>query len=217
MSAETESQAGQVRSRPRRWLLVLVAMLVTVVTAGTVLMTFAVWNPNVDRPEHADAIVVLAYSRGRLDEGRNLAEEGVSDNLVISHSVRMDRMIREGELPVVSPEELKLHGPPSGPWVEECGAQYPDYFAICITPEPNTTVGEALGVDELSAEMGWDDIVVVTERSHLARAEHVFKSCTTGNILPVSSGNPGPFTRDVYRTVYELAGWIKDRVVNPCR
>lgn len=177
----------------------------------------ALWNPTEDRVDQADAIVVLAYGQGRLQEGRRLAQEGAADILVISQSERTLERIADGRLTVVSPDELETQGPPDGPWIEECGAAYADYQVICFSPDPDSTAGEALAVDDLSREHGWDEVVLVTEQSHLGRAKRVFSQCANVDTLAVSSGNPGPLSRDIRRTFYELGAAFKEAVASPCR
>lgn len=175
-----------------------------------------VWNPRTDDVTSADAIVVLAYGEGRLEAGRRLAAEGVSDQLVISQSRRMLARIEDGSLVVVSPEGLAEGGAPEGSWVEECEAQYEHYVTHCLQPDPNTTVGEALAVSAMARDEGWGSIVVVTERSHVARADRIFDACTRLDVEAVSAGNPGTFPRYVYRTVYEISALVKDWATNPC-
>ena len=53
---------------------------------------------------------------------------------------------------------------------------------ICFTPEPATTIGEALAVRELAAEYGWTSITVVTSRYHAFRTNYIFDHCVSHNL-----------------------------------
>lgn len=191
-------------------------MLGVILIGFTALVLHWIWNPVVDTPEKADAIVVLAYGRDRLREGRELAEEGVSDELVISFSTRMRQRIADGDIRVLSPEEIAENGKPRGPWVEQCDANYGDYVTTCIYPDPNTTEGEAAATAALMEDNGWDSVVVVTERSHLSRARRIFDECTPGEEYAAMSDRVGPWYRDVWRSIYELGAVGKLAVHGAC-
>lgn len=204
---------------------VFFALLAAAAAAILALVLHWIWNPSVDDPVQADAIVVLAYGQDRLQEGRLLAESGVSENLVISISRRMETQIEDGRLPVLSPAEVAgntdsagLPGPANngGAWVEQCDTWYSDYYTWCFRPDPNTTEGEAMAVADLMAANDWDSVLVVTERSHLNRSLLIFESCVNADIYGATSTRSGPWYRDLWRSVYEVASLAKTATVGAC-
>lgn len=207
-----------VRPRPRafRAVVALAAALVVILVGILAGLLYWIWHPEADVPDRADAIVVLAYGRDRLREGRELAEEGVSDQLVISFSTRMRQRVADGDLQVLSPEEIAEDGPPTSPWVEECNADYGEYSTTCIYPDPNTTEGEAAAVSSLMEANSWNSVVVVTERSHLNRALYIFDRCTPGDEYGAMSDRVGPWYRDLWRSTYEVAALGKLVVNGAC-
>ena len=191
-----------------------------------------IWNPPGNETANVDAIVVLAYSQDRLQEGRSLAESGVSDNLIISISNRMETNIEEGRLPVLTPAEVGYEAEDededdsstrspsgannSGAWVEQCDTWYADYYTWCFNPDPNTTEGEAMAVADLMTTNDWDSVLVVTERSHLNRALRIFESCIDVEIYGETSSRSGPWFRDLWRSAYEVAATAKTATLGAC-
>jgi uncharacterized SAM-binding protein YcdF (DUF218 family) len=124
-----------------------------------------VW-PDTDTPSRgADAVVVLSGGRGhRLAEGRRLIAEGISDTLVISDGL--------------DPR-----------WVEArrlCRGNH----AICFTPEPYSTQGEARWIAQEARERGWDSVVVVTSTYHVRRTRMIVRRCYDGDLAVVGARPP---------------------------
>lgn len=134
-----------------------------------------------------------------MQQGRELAAAGVSDQMVVSQSERVRRLFATGKLSNTGDI-----------WFEECGKQYANYLAHCVVPVPDTTRGEAYAASQLARAEGWDSIVVVTEPSHLRRATKVFERCFDGTIYPVASEPEEGLERKVYRSFYELGSTIMD-------
>lgn len=204
---------GRTHLRAHRVTVLIVAVIVLAATALTAALLHWIWSPVTQTPDNADAIVVLAYGNDRLRKGRDLAQAGVSDQLVISLSTRMKQRIADGEIPVLSPAEIGEDGPPSSAWVEQCDADYGDYTTTCIYPEPNTTEGEAIATSALARTRGWDSLVVVTEPSHVNRARRIFAECVPAQNYGVASDRVGPWYRDIWRSAYEV-GALGKLVVN---
>ncbi|MBP3035910.1 YdcF family protein [Arthrobacter sp. zg-ZUI100] len=57
----------------------------------------------------------------------------------------------------------------------------------CFFPEPLTTRGEARAIARLAADNGWENLIVVTSRYHLLRAETNLSQCTTAELTMVGS------------------------------
>ena len=188
--------------RPRRTTVIVVAS-VALIAFGV--FQWLIWNPRQEVPARADAILVLAYGNDRQELGRDLAARGVSENLVVSHSVKVRRFLDPTD-------ELK---PKDGEWVEECDRDYPHYRSYCIEPDPNTTGGEVAAFRQLADEKGWASVVLVTERSHLARAEMLLNRCFSGQIYPVASHPDGGIFRAIQRSFYEFGAYLKDVVLPP--
>jgi uncharacterized SAM-binding protein YcdF (DUF218 family) len=49
--------------------------------------------------------------------------------------------------------------------------------ALCIKPDPESTVGEARAVAALAAEHGWRHVTVVTSDFHTTRSRLLFRQC----------------------------------------
>jgi uncharacterized SAM-binding protein YcdF (DUF218 family) len=123
-----------------------------------------VW-PDTDTPRRgADAVVVLSGGRGhRLAEGRRLIAQGISDTLVISDGLDPG-------------------------WVE-AGRLCRTRRAICFTPDPYSTQGEARWIAQEAQERGWDSIVVVTSTYHVRRTRMIVRRCFHGD-LAVDGARP---------------------------
>ena len=188
----------------RRWPKVVVA-LVFLVAVGT--FEWLIWNPRVDIPAHADAILVPAYRADRQELARELAAQGISDNIVVSRSKRVQRLQDPNDRLTMADDE----------WFEECDKEYPHYRAFCIVPQPNSTLGEVTAFVKLAAEQGWESVLIVTERSHLGRVEMIMRRCFTGRVYGAASKPKGGFSRNVYRSFYELGAYVKDSVAGSCR
>ena len=190
--------------------MLLPTVLVALAAVLLIIPQFWIWNPPVDQvikeepvPEalvHTDAIMVLAYRNDRQLAGRELAEAGVSDNLVLSISDRVRRM--------QDPESLEEF--PTGAWLETCDTNYGDYLTWCVEPHPNDTVGEATAFARLAKEQGWESVVVVTEPSHLWRAGMIFDRCFPGETYLWASSPVQSSARIFYRALYEGAAIYKD-------
>lgn len=198
-----DKMAKPVRQRSWRWPAMLLATL-----AGAVgVFQWNLWHPRVDQVDQADAILVLAYRADRQVHGRELAAAGVSENLVVNVSDRV-RRLEDPNDPLTYEE---------GEWFEECGADYPDYHAYCIYPEPNTTAGEVAAFVRLAREQGWESVVVVTEPSHLGRARAILDRCFPGTVFASASSPDSSAGRNLWRSAYEMAAYVKDIVLpGPC-
>ncbi len=124
-----------------------------------------VWPRDDTPPADADAIVVLSGGRGhRLAEGQKLVREGVSDTLVISDGL--------------------------APGWDEANRLCRSGRAICFTPDPYSTQGEARWIAQEARERGWDSVVVVTSSYHVPRARMIVRRCYHDGLAVVGADPP---------------------------
>ena len=129
------------------WVLAAAAMLVVTIVAGASVL---VANPSDDVLEDPDAVVVLGgFGEERTELGIALADE--FDAALVLSSSAADFGADRGYV---------------------CGRD-----AICLEPDPETTIGEAQDVAVLAAQRGWDHVTVVTSTHHTTRARVLFQQC----------------------------------------
>ena len=163
-----------------RRLVLLVAAVPLAVWAGLDIYLFA--TPALDRPQHADAVIVLAGDRTpRLDRGLALIRAGVAHTLVISDG-------RDPLWPAAN--RLCAHGGEG-------------FRVVCFLPEPYSTRGEARGFARLARENGWTSVVIATSTFHVTRARLLFRRCFDGRVQGV--GARASLGRSYFNYVSEVA------------
>lgn len=151
--------------------------------------------PAVDRPQRADAVVVLApvVETGRLE----LAEELMSDGY--------------GTLLVVSmPDDVDADSSS-----EICRASR-SYRIICFSPDPVTTQGEARAIQRLSEEFKWRSVTVVTNDYHVARARTIIQRCYSYHLIMIAVRSDLALKEWAYQFVYQSAAWGKVAIDHEC-
>ncbi len=165
--------------------------------AATLFLVVAAWSvrafviPQQDHPESADAVVVFAgdLPGERINRAITLMEEGVAPVLVIS----------EGSL-----------GWGRGTAVETLCERGSDQFeVICIVPEPDDTIGEAVLFAQVAQDNNWDHVVVVTSKAHLTRASLWMRRCFGGEVSQV-----GAASKASSRYGHEWLGTLHARLLN---
>jgi uncharacterized SAM-binding protein YcdF (DUF218 family) len=162
----------------------LLGALGVVAVAGVALSFPLFVFPRTEPPERADAVVVFADGRARrIATGARLVAEGVAPVLVISDGGRAGsaeaRSCRRGV------------GVP----------------AVCVTPDPGTTDGEARAFAGLAAERGWRSLVLVTSRHHLRRASLLMDQCYDGRTFSARAAEADLAVDEwVPRVLHEWAG-----------
>jgi len=140
----------------------LLVSVVTALAAAVVVMSIPLFVlPNRDEPQRVDAVVVLAGSGDRVQQGLALAREGFARNLVLS----------DAGLP-------------------RCPRAGPAVVVTCFTPSPFTTQGEARFVRAKARREGWHRILVVVGTPQITRARIRIGRCYAGDALYVGV-NPG--------------------------
>ena len=148
-------------------------------------------------PAQADAVVVLAgASEERLPVGLELMERGHAPVLVLSATYT-----------------------PGDKDTDAVCARNLNPRTICFSPDPMTTRGEARALARLARDHGWTDIIVVTSRYHVTRAELHLEQCSSADITMVESApqlGPGQWLgRFVEETGGVAAGLIRPACANP--
>ena len=151
---------------------------------------FAYTKSRVDPMRPVDAIIVLGGERdGHEEYGIELARQGVSPNVVLSHPYRTgDRKM-----------------------AEFCAIQDQRFAVICVPPQPRTTRGEALFTRDLAAHHGWTSVMVISWRYHLPRARYTFSQCFDGEIVmrPVPRDYDFSVAHWEYIYLYQTVGFVK--------
>jgi uncharacterized SAM-binding protein YcdF (DUF218 family) len=63
----------------------------------------------------------------------------------------------------------------------------------CVDPQPSNTFGEAVMVDAMVAEHGWEQVTVVTDPFHLTRSRLLFRRCLEVPVRLVATETDAPF------------------------
>jgi uncharacterized SAM-binding protein YcdF (DUF218 family) len=129
-------------------------------------------------PDRVDAVVALGGSDARVALARDIAAEHDADLVLSSGSI--------------------FYGQGQG---LAC-----DVDAICLRPDPDTTVGEARGMAELAASHDWGTVAVATSSFHVNRSRLLFRQCLD-DVAVVGTEDPAsPMTP--WLTLEELAGML---------
>jgi uncharacterized SAM-binding protein YcdF (DUF218 family) len=152
-------------------------------------------RPQIDRPRHADAILILGgYGDRRYTFGLELARAGWASNLVVSNPLG-----------------------PNDQWDRDYCAHPPPQLTVqCFTPDPPTTKGEARELRRLAQQYGWKTVIAVTFRPHISRARFILEQCFDGDLVMVASPARVPVTRWAFEYVYQTAGYMRAVVEPSC-
>jgi uncharacterized SAM-binding protein YcdF (DUF218 family) len=181
---EVASAPARRSTRGRRALRAAVAVVAAaalLALAGLPVYVF----PRVDRPVHADAVIVIGPSSpDRISLGRQLVRDGYAPRLFVSE-----------------PSDKLSYRP--------CH----DGDATCFSPEPSTTRGEAAFVRAQARAHGWSRVIVVTGQFHVSRTRYIFGRCS--GVAPEivaahESLGPGDWA---WQYLYQTAGFVKAAVV----
>lgn len=100
-------------------------------------------------PTDIDAVVALGGGSGRVQLAREIA--ATHDAQLVLSATSIDVGQREGLA---------------------CGVD-----ALCLDPDPHSTIGEARGMAALAVEHSWDTVSVATSQFHTNRSRLVFRQC----------------------------------------
>ena len=143
-------------------------------TAFSVVCAIATWNlfiapsrTSVEDVTGSDAVVMFVGGRGeRLETALQIIDADKANVLVIPNGTS-----------------------PSWPAANELcdGRTDLDIEIVCLTPNPDTTRGEAQAIGTLATERGWTSLIMVTSTYHLERAGLLLKRCYEGEVIPVEA------------------------------
>jgi uncharacterized SAM-binding protein YcdF (DUF218 family) len=154
----------------RRALAVVLGVVLLIVAAQTLLFVL----PAGDRPQPADAIVVLAGPGPRIERGEELARARLAPEVLLMVQTAT------GGCTVAAP--ARPH---------------------CVEPNPRTTQGEARAVARLAEEHGWRSLLVVVQNEQAVRAEIRLDRCLDPEIEVRFITVRGNLGESLLRTVYE--------------
>ena len=184
----TSRSSARPRLRPLRW---LVGLLTLVLAGAGVVLAWYTLNPRTNPAGHVDALVVLATQPGAHAEATRLAEDGVTDLLLVS----------------APPEhEFSL-----------CHAQDVPAEIVCFTPEPTTTQGEAIVGTQLAREHGAQSLGVLTFDHHIERSRVHFRRCWDQDLHLYEFTPRRGIRGKAYDFVYAMAAYGKALAVPGCQ
>ncbi len=177
------------RSRRSR----VIAVVVVALVVGLCVMTAVLFvYPDLNAPEHSDAIVVLGgHGAPAIDKGVELAKEGYAPDLVLSVSSGHHHC-------------AYLQG--------RLAPQLPHVKITCFVADPQTTQGEARSIAHLSKQMGWRRIIVVAQTTQATRARLRISRCYPGQVLEVAIAPQG-IGEWLYQLAYEWGALFKALVL----
>jgi uncharacterized SAM-binding protein YcdF (DUF218 family) len=147
----------------------------------------AAW-PRDDEPDGPDAVIVLGGAgRERMELGRALAER-YDATLVLSSSAA-------------------IFGEQAG---VTCGVD-----ALCMDPDPGTTIGEARMTADLAVDRGWNHVTVATSRFHTTRSRVLFRQCLDEVSVVGTTRPDGTWFPGIDQTVREIAGTLAAFTIEP--
>jgi uncharacterized SAM-binding protein YcdF (DUF218 family) len=171
----------------------IVAAVVFVLVVFCVMTALLFVYPDLNPPEHSDAIVVLGgHGAPAFDNGLALAKEGYAPQLVLS-----------------------LQN-----W-QSCGP-YQAYLAVhlskvkvhCFKSDPQTTQGEARAIEAFAKRFHWTRIIVVVPTTQASRARLRIGRCYSGQVLEVAF-SPQGVGQWLQQLAYEWGAMFKAVVVQP--
>ncbi|MGM7668528.1 hypothetical protein [Microbacterium sp. A93] len=178
------------RRRTRRWILRGAGLVVIVFLGVGAVLAWLTVNPRVNAAPQVDALIVLATQAGAHDEARRLAEEGVTDLLLVS-------------TPENAPASLCQESP-GGATVE------------CFAPDPVTTQGEAIVGTELARQHGVQSLGVLTFDHHIERSRMLMDRCWDGELYMYEFEPVRGKRGYVYDFVYAMAAYAKTFLTPGC-
>lgn len=174
------------RRRALTWLGVVLAAVVVFVVAGLPLYVF----PAEAEPRRADVVQVLGPATDeRVAAAQRLIDEGSVSAMLVS---------------------VPAPGKPASDL-----ATCDEAFVTCATPDPYTTDGETLLLEEYALTHDVESAVVLTTTGHVSRARFVYAKCYPGEATVVAVASPMTALDWAWVYVYQTGAFVK-ALVTPC-
>lgn len=185
-----------------------IGSVVALTCAWLMVCTGVLLHPEVTQePEPADALLVLGPpDPTRVAVAAQIMEAGLAPVAVVA-----------------TPDPVPGTWPSDAEFLENrpyCDDPDLPYEVICFKPDPSTTQGEAMKLRELAEERGWDNVIVLTYRPHVARSQLIVDRCFDGTTQWPTfdyQENYSLFSRATWREyIYQSAGFLKAWVTPGC-
>lgn len=174
------------RRRVLAWLGAVLAALAVFVVAGLPLYVF----PAPEEPHPADVVQVLGPATDeRVAAALHLIDDGLAPAMLVSVPA-----------PGEPASDLALCDRP---------------YVTCATPDPYTTDGETVLLEEYGLAHDVDTAVVLTSTGHVSRARFVYAKCYPGEATVVAVASPASALDWVWVYAYQTAAFVK-ALVTPC-
>ena len=182
-------------------------VLALVLVAGLLVMGLtaarAVLFPQVDSPERVDAIVVVAGANDdRYVYARSLAEQGVTDHILVSEP----------------PSATGRYAAAIDSYCASTPVLARDGRAIdieCFAPDVDTPEGETTAATRIARERGYRSLLVVTYWGHVSRVRMYFEQCFDGPVYVTDTPRPTSISRR-YALLHETGGYLKAFIKPAC-
>lgn len=173
----------------RRWLVRRGLPLLALASLAALIL-YANWvgrAASVEDPV-GDAVVVHAGERNRARHAFDLMDDGAAPTLVL----------------MLGTERRSTR--------DLCGRVEP-YEILCPTPEPATTIGEAIALGDLVEERSWTTVIAVTSDYHLRRATYLDRKCSGAEVLGSGAGRGVSRFALILRLAKEMAAMVQAALV----
>ncbi len=173
------------------WFLVALGLVAAVVLAGLPFLVF----PAHDEPAKADVALVLGPPTDtRMELAQSMVDEGLTEHVLVS----------------LDPEESEMY-----PLAGEICASGDDTY-VCAKPDPFTTRGEAIFLQEEATKNGWTNAAVITFTPHISRSRMIMKNCFDGEVSMLDSGESVSLPFWAYQYAYQSAATVKALIQGRC-
>lgn len=170
-------------------------LIITLLVATPGLFVFMiVWfvNPataTVSNAGSADAVVLFAGTRDRLDTAVDLMASGTAPNLVLPNGMDIAPGL--------------------------CNATH-TFRVYCPSTDTVNTEGEARAIGDIASENGWSRLIAVTSIYHVRRATFLLEQCYDGAVEAVTPYRDLGFEGWSESLPHELAGFMVALVRPAC-
>lgn len=177
-------------------LIVIATTVAALTTAGAVLF------PQINSPQRADAIVVVAGAADdRYVYARHLAEEGLADRILVSRPHGMSSYTSAIDAYCAASPVTARDG-------REIDVE-------CFAPDTDTTEGETTAATRIAHQRRWESLLVLTYWGHVSRVRLYFEQCFEGAVYVTDTPRPLSKSRKD-ALLHETGGHIKALFARAC-